>query len=97
MATKNYGLDKKQIALCEAMVTKYPKPIRTNNVVSSAATLVSFYNSNDENNRKYYEYMNPERMVSLLWQITKMNGEKDDVKESAVRLLNKIMVKIVVN
>lgn len=42
MATKNYGLDKKQIALCEAMLTKYPKPIKTNNVVSSAATLVSF-------------------------------------------------------
>lgn len=41
--------------------------------------------------------MNPERMVSLLWQITKMNSEKEDVKESAVRLLNKIMVKIVVN
>jgi hypothetical protein len=79
------------------MLTKYPKPIKTNNVVSSAATLVSFYNSIDENNRKYYEYMNPERMVSLLWQITKMNSEKEDVKESAVRLLNKIMVKIVVN
>jgi hypothetical protein len=79
------------------MLTKYPKPIKTNNVVSSAATLVSFYNSIDENNRKYYEYMNPERMVSLLWQITKMNSEKEDVKESAVRLINKIMVKIVVN
>jgi hypothetical protein len=79
------------------MVTKYPKPIKTNNVVSSAATLISFYNSLDENNRRYYEYMNPERMVSLLWQITKMNSEKEDVKESAVRLLNKIMVKIVVN
>jgi len=26
-----------------------------------------------------------------------MNSEKEDVKESAVRLLNKIMVKIVVN
>ena len=97
MATKNYGLDKKQIALCEAMLTKYPKPIKTNNVVSSAATLVSFYNSLDENNRRYYEYMNPERMVSLLWQVVKINNEKEDVKESAVRLLNKLLQDIVVN
>ena len=48
MAAKTYGLDKKQIALCDAMIAKYPKGIRTNNVVSSASTLVSFYNSKDE-------------------------------------------------
>jgi len=42
MAAKNYGMDKKQIALCEAMVLKYPKGIKTNNVVSSTSTLISF-------------------------------------------------------
>jgi hypothetical protein len=57
MAVKTYGLDKKQIALCDAMIEKYPKGIRTNNVVSSASTLVSFYNSKDERNKQFYEYM----------------------------------------
>ncbi len=37
MAVKTYGLDKKQIALCDAMIAKYPKGIKTNNVVSSDA------------------------------------------------------------
>jgi hypothetical protein len=41
--------------------------------------------------------MNPERMVSLLWQVVKINNEKEDVKESAVRLLNKLLQDIVVN
>jgi hypothetical protein len=41
--------------------------------------------------------MNPERMVSLLWQVVKINNEKEDVKESAVRLLNKLLEDIVVN
>jgi hypothetical protein len=40
--------------------------------------------------------MNPERMVSLLWQVVKINNEKEDVKESAVRLLNKLLEDIVV-
>jgi hypothetical protein len=97
MAAKTYGLDKKQIALFDAMILKYPKGIRTNNVVSSASTLVSFYNSKDENNKQFYEYMNPERMVSLLWQVVKINNEKEDVKESAVRMLNKLLHNIVVN
>jgi len=97
MAAKTYGLDKKQIALCDAMIAKYPKGIRTNNVVSSTSTLVSFYNSKDERNKQFYEYMNPERMVSLLWQVVKINNEKEDVKESAVRMLNKLLHGIVVN
>jgi len=97
MAAKTYGLDKKQIALCDAMIVKYPKGIRTNNVVSSTSTLVSFYNSKDERNKQFYEYMNPERMVSLLWQVVKINNEKEDVKEAAVRMLNKLLVNIVVN
>jgi hypothetical protein len=97
MATKNYGMDKKQIALCDAMIAKYPKGIKTNNVVSSASTLVSFYNSKDERNKQFYQYMNPERMVSLLWQVVKINNEKEDVKESAVKMLNKLLQDIVVN
>jgi hypothetical protein len=97
MATKNYGLDKNQVALCEAMVTKYPKGIKTNNVVSSASTLISFYNSKDEKNKKFYEYMNPERMVSLLWQVINIKNEKEDVKEAAVRIINKLLLNIVVN
>ena len=97
MAAKTYGLDKKQIALCDAMIAQYPKGIRTNNVVSSASTLVSFYNSKDERNKQFYEYMNPERMVSLLWQVVKINNEKEDVKEAAVRMLNKLLQNIVVN
>jgi len=96
MATKYYGMDKNQVALCEAMVMKYPKGIKTNNVVSSASTLVSFYNSKDENNKQFYQYMNPERMVSLLWQVVKINSEKEDVKEAAVRMLNNLLENIVV-
>jgi len=96
MATKYYGMDKNQVALCEAMVTKYPKGIKTNNVVSSASTLISFYNSKDERNKQFYQYMNPERMVSLLWQVVKINSEKEDVKEAAVRMLNKLLENIVV-
>jgi len=96
MAAKNYGMDKKHIALCEAMVVKYPKGIKTNNVVSSTSTLISFYNSKDENNKQFYQYMNPERMVSLLWQVVKINSEKEDVKEAAVRMLNKLLENIVV-
>jgi hypothetical protein len=41
--------------------------------------------------------MNPERMVSLLWQVVKINNEKEDVKEAAVRMLNKLLQDIVVN
>jgi hypothetical protein len=41
--------------------------------------------------------MNPERMVSLLWQVVKINNEKEDVKEAAVRMLNKLLQNIVVN
>jgi hypothetical protein len=41
--------------------------------------------------------MNPERMVSLLWQVVKINNEKEDVKESAVKMLNKLLQDIVVN
>lgn len=97
MAAKNYGMDKKQIAVCEAMVAKYPKGIKTNNVVSSTSTLISFYNSKDENNKQFYEYMNPERMVSLLWQVVNIKNEKEDVKEAAVRIINKLLLNIVVN
>jgi len=97
MAAKNYGLDKNQVALCEAMVMKYPKGIKTNNVVSSASTLISFYNSKDENGKKYYEYMNPERMVSLLYQIIKNTNEKPETKELALRMLEIIYNKIIVN
>ena len=96
MAAKNYGMDKKQIALCEAMVVKYPKGIKTNNVVSSTSTLISFYNSKDERNKQFYQYMNPERMVSLLWQIVKIPSEKMDVKEAALRMLNRLLENIVV-
>ena len=41
--------------------------------------------------------MNPERMVSLLWQVINIKNEKEDVKESAVRMLNKLLLNIVVN
>jgi len=61
------------------------------------SSIISFYNSSDERKVKFYEYMNPERMVSLLWQITKSTHEKQEVKESAVKLLNKVLEKIVVN
>jgi hypothetical protein len=36
-------------------------------------------------------------MVSLLWQVVKINNEKEDVKEAAVRMLNKLLQDIVVN
>jgi hypothetical protein len=36
-------------------------------------------------------------MVSLLWQVVKIHNEKEDVKESAVRMLNKLLQDIVVN
>lgn len=97
MATKIIDMDKKQIALCEEMFAKYPRPFKTNNVVSSASAMISFYNALDDNSKRFYQYMNPERMVSLLWQVIKVNNEKAETRQAAIKLLNKVIDSIVVN
>jgi hypothetical protein len=97
MATKINDMDKQQIAICEEMFAKYPRPFKTNNVIGSASAMVSFYNALDNNSKRFYQYMNPERMISLLWQVIKLNNEKTETRQSAIKLLNKVIDSIVVN
>jgi hypothetical protein len=97
MATKLGLLGKKELDICSEIFHKYPKPIKFNNTIGTVNVLLTFYNGLDENGKKYYEYMNPERMVSLLYQIIKNTKEKPETKESAIRMLEIIYQKIVVN
>jgi hypothetical protein len=41
--------------------------------------------------------MNPERMISLLWQVIKLNNEKTETRQAAIKLLDKVIDSIVVN
>ena len=51
------------------MVEKYPKPINKNNVVNTNSGILQFYSGNDGSGRKFLEYMNPERMLAILFMI----------------------------
>ena len=97
MKANKFGLTKETISICEELLKKYNKPIKINNVVSSIPALLSFYNSTDVNGKKYIDYMDKGRMLSLLYQSYITGNQKDEIKEKAARMINNILDGIVVN
>ena len=73
------------------MVEKYPKPINKNNVVNTNSGILQFYSGNDGSGRKFLEYMNPERMLAILFMIINNTSEKDEVKVKASNMFKKIL------
>ena len=73
------------------MVEKYPKPINKNNVVNTNSGILQFYSGNDGSGRKFLEYMNPERMLAILFMIINNTSEKDEVKAKASTMFKKIL------
>ena len=73
------------------MVEKYPKPINKNNVVNTNSGILQFYSGNDGSGRKFLEYMNPERMLAILFMIINNTSEKDEVKAKASNMFKKIL------
>ena len=73
------------------MVEKYPKPINKNNVVNTNSGILQFYSGNDGSGRKFLEYMNPERMLAILFIIINNTSEKDEVKVKASNMFKKIL------
>jgi hypothetical protein len=73
------------------MVEKYPKPINKNNVVNTNSGILQFYSGNDGSGRKFLEYMNPERMLAILFIIINNTSEKDEVKVKASTMFKRIL------
>jgi hypothetical protein len=73
------------------MVEKYPKPINKNNVVNTNSGILQFYSGNDGSGRKFLEYMNPERMLAILFMIINNTSEKDEVKAKASTMFKRIL------
>jgi len=73
------------------LIEKYPKPINKNNVVNTNSALLQFYSGNDGSGRKFLEYMNPERMLAILFMIINNTSEKDEVKAKASTMFKKIL------
>ena len=83
-------LNDKEIKHGLLLVEKYPKPINKNNVVNTNSSLLQFYSGNDGAGRKFYEYMNPERLQAILFMIVNNRSEKDDVKAKAATMFKKL-------
>ncbi len=62
-------LNDKEIKQGFILVEKYPKPINKNNVVNTNSDLLQFYSGNDCAGRKFYQYMNKERLQAILFMI----------------------------
>jgi hypothetical protein len=73
------------------LVEKYPKPINKNNIVNTNSALLQFYSGNDGAGRKFIEYMNPERMLAILFMIINNTSEKDEVKAKASTMFKRIL------
>lgn len=73
------------------MVEKYPKPINKNNVVNTNSGILQFYSGNDGSGRKFLEYMNPERMLAILFMIINNTSEKDEVKVKASTMFKRLL------
>ena len=73
------------------LIEKYPKPINKNNVVNTNSALLQFYSGNDGSGRKFLEYMNPERMLAILFMIINNTSEKDEVKAKASTMFKRIL------
>ena len=84
-------LNDKQIKHGISLIDKYPKPINKNNVVNTNSALLQFYSGNDGAGRKFIEYMNPERMLAILFMIINNTSEKDEVKVKASTIFKKML------
>jgi predicted transcriptional regulator len=83
-------LNDKEIKQGFLLVEKYPKPINKNNVVNTNSALLQFYSGNDGAGRKFYQYMNKERLQAILFMIINNTSEKEDVKVKASVLFKKL-------
>ena len=83
-------LNNKEIKHGLFLVEKYPKPINKNNVINTTNALLQFYSGNDGFGKKFYQYMNPERLQAILFMIVNNTNEKDDVKAKAATLFKKL-------
>ena len=84
-------INDKQIKHGLLLIEKYPKPINKNNVVNTNSALLQFYSGNDGAGRKFIEYMNPERMLAILFMIINNTSEKDEVKVKASIMFKMIL------
>lgn len=73
------------------MMTKYPKPINRNNVVNTNSALLLFYAGGDGYGKIFSDYMNPERMIAILFMIITTPGERDETIEKAATMLRKLI------
>jgi hypothetical protein len=84
-------LTKQQREYMEEMYLKFPKPIIFNNVIQTNLGLLQFYNSKNENNAPFWQYMTKGRMASILYQIISSKIEKDETKKKAASMFIKII------
>lgn len=84
-------LNDKEINHGLLLVDKYPKPINKNNVVNTNSALLQFYSGNDGAGRKFIEYMNPDRMLAILFMIINNTSEKDEIKVKASTIFKKML------
>lgn len=83
-------LTKQQREYMEEMYLKFPKPIKFNNVIQTNLGLLQFYNSKNEKNVPFWQYMTKGRMASILYQIISSKIEKDETKKKAASMFKKI-------
>ena len=84
-------LNDKEIKHGLLLVEKYPKPINKNNVVNTNSALLQFYSGNDGAGRKFIEYMNPDRMLAILFMIINNTSEKDEIKVKASTMFKRML------
>jgi hypothetical protein len=73
------------------LIEKYPKPINKNNVVNTNSAILLFYGGSDEYGKRFYEYMNPERLLAILFMIINNTSEKDEVKLKAATMFKSLL------
>ena len=84
-------LNDKEINHGLLLVEKYPKPINKNNVVNTNSALLQFYSGNDGAGRKFIDYMNPDRMLAILFMIINNTSEKDEIKVKASTMFKRML------
>jgi hypothetical protein len=80
-----------EIRIGSEMMAKYPKPINRNNVVNTNSALLLFYAGGDGFGKIFLDYMNPERMVAILFMIITNPGEKQETIEKAATMFRKLI------
>lgn len=81
-----------EIKLGSEMMAKYPKPINKNTVVNTNSALLLFYAGNDGYGKIFLNYMNPERMIAILFMIITNPAEKTETIEKAAMLFRKLVI-----